>query len=53
VRSATAFTALAGDVHERTNFLRAQNDLRPRASSMSERCEKDIADLQTRVRPAS
>jgi predicted nucleic acid-binding Zn-ribbon protein len=43
IRTATAIT---GDVHELTTFLRAQNDLRPRM----DRCERDIAHLQTKAR---
>jgi chromosome segregation ATPase len=48
-RTATAITELAGDVRELTSYLRAQGDLRPRV----ERCERDIADLQAKERPAS
>ena len=49
IRTATALTDLAGNVHELTAFLRVQSDLRPRV----ERCEKDIAEIQGKLRPAS
>jgi hypothetical protein len=49
VRTATAITELAGDVRDLTAYLRAQGDLRPRV----ERCERDIADLQAKLGPAS
>jgi hypothetical protein len=42
IRTSTAIVELAGTVHEMTEVLRAQNDLRPRV----ERCEHDIAALQ-------
>lgn len=49
IRTATAITDLAHNVHELTSYLRTQGDLRPRV----ERCERDIADIQTKLRPAS
>jgi hypothetical protein len=46
LRVATAMTALARDVNDLTGYLRAQGDLRPRV----ERCERDIAEIQTKLR---
>ena len=45
VRTATAITELAGTVRDMTAVLRVQHDLRPRV----ERCEKDIAELKSRL----
>jgi len=45
MRTATAITALAGNVGELVTFLKADRDLRPRV----EQCEKDIASLKTRL----
>jgi chromosome segregation ATPase len=49
IRTATTITDLAHNVHDLTAYLRAQGDLRPRV----ERCERDIADIQAKLRPAS
>ncbi len=45
IRTATALTALSGDVRELTSFLRQMQDLRPRV----EQCEGAIADIQRRL----
>lgn len=45
VRTATAITALAGNVQELTSFLRASAELKPRV----ERCEEEIAALKRRL----
>jgi uncharacterized protein Yka (UPF0111/DUF47 family) len=45
IRTATALTALAGDVRELTAFLRETQDLRPRVAQ----CEKDIDALKRRL----
>lgn len=45
LRTATALTDLAMTVRDLTSLLRAQSDLRPRV----ERCERDIAELRTRL----
>ncbi len=45
MRTATAITALAGNVGELVSFLKQDRDLRPRL----EQCEKDILNLKSRL----
>ena len=45
MRTATAITALAGNVGELVTFLKQDRDLRPRL----EQCEKDIVSLKSRL----
>ena len=45
MRTATAITALAGNVGELVAFLKQDRDLRPRL----EQCEKDIVSLKSRL----
>lgn len=45
MRTATAITALAGNVGELVNFLKQDRDLRPRV----EQCEKEIVSLKSRL----
>jgi hypothetical protein len=45
MRTATAITALAGNVGELVTFLKQDRDLRPRV----EQCEKDILNLKSRL----
>lgn len=45
MRTATAITALAGNVGELVTFLKQDRDLRPRL----EQCEKDIVNLKSRL----
>lgn len=45
MRTATAITALAGNVGELVTFLKQDRDLRPRL----EQCEKDILNVKSRL----
>jgi len=45
IRTATALTALSGDVRELTAVLRQTQDLRPRVTQ----CEEDIAAIKRRL----
>jgi chromosome segregation ATPase len=45
IRMSTAITELAGNVHQLTDYLRSQSELRPRV----ERCEIEIDAIKKRL----